>query len=107
MIDPQKRMKEFHGKTCVVETKLDQTFIGRCSRFEEGNLIMVDLDHLHGGWSQNLEKLEAAVSFGHWPVIKKVFIPKPDITRMELLVNKPWQENAETFTPEAASEREA
>ncbi|MCA8946921.1 MAG: hypothetical protein KDB29_11890 [Planctomycetes bacterium] len=89
--DPQKRLKEFHGKTCVVETKLDQTFIGRCSRFENDNLIMVDLDHLHGGWDKNIDKLESAINMGHWPVIKKVFIPKPDITRMELLVKKPWE----------------
>lgn len=90
--DPQKRLKEFHGKTVVVETRLEQTFIGRCSRFEEGNLIMVDLDHFHGAWARNLEALESAISNGHWPTIKKAFIPKADITRMELLVKKPWHD---------------
>ena len=98
--DPQKRLKEFHGKTCVVETKLDQTFIGRCSRFQDANLIMVDLDHLHGGWDKNVEKLDSAFSMGHWPVIKKVFIPKTDITRMELLVKEPWKDKSGEFGEE-------
>ncbi|MCA8910598.1 MAG: hypothetical protein KDB82_02745 [Planctomycetes bacterium] len=102
--DPQKRLKEFHGKTCVVETKLDQTFIGRCSRFEKDNLIMVDLDHLHGGWDKNTEKLENAVNMGHWPVIKKVFIPKADITRMELLVKQPWKDNSVNFDHESVGD---
>jgi hypothetical protein len=92
--DPQKRLKEFHGKTVVVETRLKQTFVGRCSRFQDDNLIMVDLDHFHGDWAENAERLDTAASMGHWPVIKKVFIPKPDITRMELLVKRPWQQPA-------------
>ena len=101
--DPQKRLKEFHGKTVVVETRLDQTFVGRCSRFENDNLIMVDLDHFHGGWEKNLERLDNAVNLGHWAVIKKAFIPKPDITRMELLVKTPWKTGAPAGRPGAAA----
>ncbi|MCC7510831.1 MAG: hypothetical protein IT464_15820 [Planctomycetes bacterium] len=89
--DPAKRLKEFHGKTVAVETCRKQTFIGRCSRFEKDNLIMVDLDHFHGGWDENAEALDSAVSLGHWPVIKKVFLAKADITRMDLLVKTPWK----------------
>lgn len=99
--DPQKRLKEFHGKTVAVETRRGQTFVGRCSRFEDGNLIMVDLDHMHGGWNENADKLDSALSFGHWPVIKKVFIAKADITRMDLLVKEPWK--APSATSRAAS----
>jgi len=105
--DPAKRLKEFHGKTCVVETKLDQTFVGRCSRFEKDNLIMVDLDHFHGAWDKNVEKLEAAVNMGHWSVIKKVFIPKADITRMELLVKEPWKDQSGEFTQDLAAAQPA
>jgi hypothetical protein len=101
--DPAKRLKEFHGKTCVVETKLDQTFVGRCSRFEKDNLIMVDLDHFHGNWEKNLENLDNAINMGHWPTIKKAFIPKADITRMELLVKEPWKDKSGTFTKELAA----
>lgn len=94
MIDPQKRLKEFHGKTVAVETSKDQTFIGRCSRFQDEMLIMVDLDHFHGNFEVNSDKLEGATNLGHWPVIKKVFIPKEDITKMDLLMNKPWAETS-------------
>jgi small nuclear ribonucleoprotein (snRNP)-like protein len=90
--DPQKRLKEFHGKTVVVETRQGQTFIGRCSRFENDNLILVDLDHRHGDWVANAGLLDAAVKQGHWPVIKKAFVPKAEITRMELLIKAPWRE---------------
>ena len=100
--DPAKRLREFHGKTCVVETKLEQTFVGRCSRFEKDNLIMVDLDHFHGAWDKNIEKLEAALNMGHWSVIKKVFVPKTDITRMELLVKEPWKDKSGAFSKELA-----
>lgn len=94
--DPQKRLAEFHGKTVVVETRDARTFVGRCSRFQDEQLIMVDLDQLEGDWRKPaiVAYLDNALSQGHWPNIKKVFIPKADITRMELLVKAPWREAA-------------
>lgn len=91
--DPQKRLAEFHGKTCVVETRDHKTFVGRCSRFENEQLIMVDLDQLEGSFVQAdvTNYLDNALQTGHWPRIKKVFIPKADITRMDLLVKTPWK----------------
>ncbi|MHC4839504.1 MAG: hypothetical protein ACYTDT_00900 [Planctomycetota bacterium] len=82
----------FHGKTVVVETQQKQTFVGRCSRVEDGMLIMVDLDHLHGlnTDDENVAYLDKALNMGHWPVIKKVYIPEGDVTKMDLLVNKSW-----------------
>ena len=91
--DPQKRLAEFHGKTVVVETRDDRTLVGRCSRFQDEQLIMVDLDELAGSWLEPrvVEYLDRAIEQGHWPKVKKVFIPKKDITRMELLVKSPWR----------------
>ncbi|MEE9311719.1 MAG: hypothetical protein V3V10_04830 [Planctomycetota bacterium] len=84
--------KVFHGKTVVVETAQKQTFVGRCSRLEDGMLIMVDLDHLHGlnTEDKNVEYLNKAITMGHWPVIKKVYIPEGDVLKIDLMVNKPW-----------------
>lgn len=91
--DPQKRLAEFHGKTVVVETRDAHTYVGRCSRFQDEQLIMVDLDKLEGFWAkpETVAYLERAIEQGHWPNIKKVFIPKADITRMDLLVKTPWR----------------
>jgi len=91
--DPQKRLAEFHGKTCVVETKDHKTYVGRCSRFQDEQLIMVDLDQVEGDFAKAevATYLDNALEMGHWPKIKKVFIPKADITRMDLLVKTPWR----------------
>jgi len=91
--DPQKRLALFHGKTCVVETRDSKTYVGRCSRFENEQLIMVDLDQLEGDFTRPevVQYLDAALDQGHWPRTKKVFIPKADITQMDLLVNTPWR----------------
>jgi hypothetical protein len=99
--DPQKRLAEFHGKTVVVETSDDKTYVGRCSRFQDEQLIMVDLDQLAGSWTQPqvVEYLDRAIDQGHWPNIKKVFIPKKDITRMELLVKTPWRNETHGHFP--------
>ncbi|MBX3475512.1 MAG: hypothetical protein KF754_14130 [Planctomycetes bacterium] len=92
--DPQKRLAEFHGKTCVVETSSHKTYVGRCSRFQDEQLIMVDLDQLEGSFADAAvtQYLDNALEQGHWPKIKKVFIPKSDITRMDLLVKTPWKQ---------------
>lgn len=91
--DPQKRLAEFHGKTCVVETRDQKTYVGRCSRFENEQLIMVDLDQIEGSFKtpEVTQYLDNALQMGHWPKVKKVFIPKADITRMDLLVKTPWR----------------
>lgn len=91
--DPQKRLAEFHGKTCVVETRDHKTYVGRCSRFENEQLIMVDLDQVEGDFKSPAvtQYLDNALQMGHWPKVKKVFIPKADITRMDLLVKTPWR----------------
>ncbi|MCC6466442.1 MAG: hypothetical protein IT463_13970 [Planctomycetes bacterium] len=88
----EARIGELHGKTVVVGTA-ERTYVGRCSRFEDGRLILVDLDELPGLPTDpaSVEYLERALEYGHWPRVKKLFIPQEQITLMELLVRTPWR----------------
>lgn len=89
---PEALAAVYHGKTVVVGTA-ERTYVGRCSRFEHGQLVMVDLDELPGlpAAPANVEYLDRALENGHWPRVKKLLIPQQQIQLMDLLVHAPWR----------------
>ncbi len=84
-LDPNRKPGEFNGRTVVVETNDGFVRIGRCSRFEEGNLILVHLDEVKSDEIDKSAYLKKALQFGHWPRVEKVFIPLEAIDHLELL----------------------
>ncbi|MBX3461322.1 MAG: hypothetical protein KF696_15360 [Planctomycetes bacterium] len=82
----------FHDCTVVVESAKDQTFIGRYLGYDDkGNLMLGSLDHFHGGFEKNRERLEGALQWGAWVAIDKAFIPREDVRRIDLLNKAPWR----------------
>ena len=77
----------FHGMTVVVEMNGQRIYVGRCSRFETKEMVLVHCDKHEptDGAPDRASYIEKARTMGHWPKIDKILLPRTEIRSVTLL----------------------
>ena len=77
----------FHGMTVVVEMAGERIYVGRCSRFQTNEMVLVHCDSHQPaeGKPDRSEYIDKARTMGHWPNIEKILLPRTEIRSVTLL----------------------
>lgn len=78
---------DLHGITIVIDTAGSKIYIGRCHEERDADILLLDVgEHDDGANGQSkADYVAKAAKFGHWPVHKKLVVPRSDIVSITRL----------------------